>query len=111
MVNFPAEHAHASWAEWKLGQFPDKGIRYPMVICWDEKQETLIADAPDLPTGTGSRATYEEALASVLEALHWWQERTHRTRHARHSRLTPKIFSPTRESDWSRTASSHAQHQ
>jgi predicted RNase H-like HicB family nuclease len=39
-----------------------------------------IADVPDLSTCTGSGATYTEALASVLEALECWQERTQRTR-------------------------------
>lgn len=53
-----------------------------IVICWDEEQQAYIADAPDLPSCTGSGATYTEALASVLEALQWWQERTHRTRQA-----------------------------
>jgi predicted RNase H-like HicB family nuclease len=56
-------------------------FRYPIVICWDDEQQAYIADVPDLPTPcTGSGATYAEALASVLEALEWWQERTHRTR-------------------------------
>ena len=55
-------------------------FRQTIVICWDEEQQAYIADAPDLPTCTGFGATYAEALTSVLEALHWWQERTHRTR-------------------------------
>jgi predicted RNase H-like HicB family nuclease len=59
---------------------PETSFRYPIVICWDDEQEAFIADVPDLPTCTGSGATYAEALASVLEALEWWQERTHRTR-------------------------------
>ncbi len=56
----------------------DANRRYPIIICWEE-QQAYIADVPDLPTCTGSGATYAEALASVLEALQWWQERTHRT--------------------------------
>ena len=58
-------------------------LRYPILICWDEEQEAFVADVPDLPTCTGSGATYAEALASVLEALQWWQERTHRTQRPR----------------------------
>jgi predicted RNase H-like HicB family nuclease len=58
-------------------------VRYPIVICWDVEQEAYVADVPDIPTCTGSGATYEEALASVLEALHWWKERTHRTKQPR----------------------------
>jgi predicted RNase H-like HicB family nuclease len=60
---------------------PDASLTYTIVICWDEDAQAFIADVPDLPTScTGSGDTYTEALASVLEALHWWQERTHRTR-------------------------------
>lgn len=55
-------------------------FRYPILICWDEDTQAFIADVPDLPNCTGSGATYMEALASVLEALEWWLERTHRTR-------------------------------
>ena len=55
-------------------------LRSTIVICWDEEQQAFVADAPDLPSCTGSGETYAEALASVLEALHWWQERTRRTR-------------------------------
>jgi predicted RNase H-like HicB family nuclease len=59
---------------------PETSFRYPILICWDEEQHMYIADVPDLSTCTGSGATYTEALASVLEALEWWQERTRRTR-------------------------------
>jgi predicted RNase H-like HicB family nuclease len=59
---------------------PETTFRYPIIICWDEEKQAFIADVPDLPTCTGSGSTYTEALTSVLEALHWWQERTHRTR-------------------------------
>ena len=51
-----------------------------IVICWDEEQQAYIADVPDLLMCSGSGATQAEALASVQEALEWWQERTHRTR-------------------------------
>lgn len=57
-------------------------LRHTVVICWDEDTQAYIADVPDLPTCTGSRATYTQALASVLVALEWWQERTRRTRRA-----------------------------
>lgn len=50
-----------------------------IIICWDEEQQAFIADVPNLLMCSGSGPTYAEALASVLEALHWWQERTHRT--------------------------------
>jgi predicted RNase H-like HicB family nuclease len=60
---------------------PETSFKYPILICWDEEQQAYIADVPDLPTPcTGTGATYTEALASVLEALEWWQERIHRTR-------------------------------
>jgi predicted RNase H-like HicB family nuclease len=58
-------------------------FKQTIIICWDEEQQVYIADAPDLPSCTGSGATYTEALDSVLEALQWWQKRTHRTRQAR----------------------------
>ena len=61
-------------------------FRTTIVICWDEEQQAFIADAPDLPSCTGIGATYPEALASVLEVLTWWQERTHRTRQSPASR-------------------------
>ena len=61
----------------------ETAFRQTIVICWDDEQQAFIADAPDLPSCTGSGATYAEALASVLEALQWWQERTHRTRQTR----------------------------
>jgi predicted RNase H-like HicB family nuclease len=50
-----------------------------IVICWDEEQQAFIADVPDLLICSGSGPTYAEALDSVLEALQWWEERTHRT--------------------------------
>jgi predicted RNase H-like HicB family nuclease len=59
---------------------PDTSFKCPIVICWDDDQQAYVADVPDLSTCTGSGSTYAEALASVLEALEWWQERTHRTR-------------------------------
>ena len=55
-------------------------FRKTIVICWDEEQQAYIADVPDLLLCSGSGATQAEALASVQEALHWWEERTHRTR-------------------------------
>ena len=55
-------------------------FRKTIVICWDEEQQAYIADVPDLLTCSGSGATQAEALASVQEALLWWEERTHRTR-------------------------------
>ena len=55
-------------------------FRKTIVICWDEEQQAYIADVPDLLTCSGSGATQAEALASVLEALEWWQERMHRTK-------------------------------
>jgi predicted RNase H-like HicB family nuclease len=65
-------------------------FRQTIIICWDEEQQAFVADVPDLPTCTGSGATYTEALASVLEALEWWQERTHRTRRT----LPPQLPAP-----------------
>ena len=62
-------------------------FRKTIVICWDEEQQACTADVPDLLQCSGSGATQAEALASVLEALEWWQERMCRTRQGMPSRL------------------------
>ena len=62
-------------------------FRKTIVICWDEEKQAYIADVPDLLMCSGSGATQTEALASVQEALEWWQERLHRTQQALPSRL------------------------
>lgn len=41
---------------------------------WSEDHQAYLAEAPELPGVEGSGKTYEEALASVLEAIRWWQE-------------------------------------
>jgi predicted RNase H-like HicB family nuclease len=51
---------------------------YTIWLRWNEDHQGYLAEVPELPTVEGSGKTYEEALASVLEAIRWWQEMTTR---------------------------------
>ncbi len=47
---------------------------YTITLRWSEPQHVFIAQVQELPGCEGSGATYETALASVLEAIRWWHE-------------------------------------
>ena len=82
----------------KEPKMADTTFRKTIIICWDDEQQAFIADAPDLPSCTGSGATYEEALASVRKPFSGGRSGPGaRGRFALHRSKTPEIFSPTRE--------------
>ena len=47
---------------------------FTIILRWSEEQGAYIGQAPEIVGVEGSGSTYEEALASVLEAIRWWQE-------------------------------------
>lgn len=46
----------------------------PIWLRWSEDHQAYLAVVPELPSVEGSGKSYEEALASALEAIRWWQE-------------------------------------
>jgi predicted RNase H-like HicB family nuclease len=49
---------------------------YTIILHWSEEQGAYIGQVQDLVGIEGSGSTYEEALASVLEAIRWWREQS-----------------------------------
>lgn len=47
---------------------------YTIVLRWSAQAQGYAAEVPAIPGCEGSGSTYEEALASALEAIRWWQE-------------------------------------
>jgi predicted RNase H-like HicB family nuclease len=47
---------------------------FTIILRWDEQQSAYVGQAPEIVGVEGTGSTYEEALASVLEAIRWWQE-------------------------------------
>lgn len=46
----------------------------PIWLRWSEDHQAYLAEVPALSGVEGSGKSYEEALASALEAIRWWQE-------------------------------------
>ena len=53
----------------------NKQLTYTIWLRWSEDHQAYIAEVPALPGVEGSGKTYEKALAAVLQALRWRQER------------------------------------
>ena len=53
-----------------------EGAHYPytIVLRWSEQEHLYRAEVPAIKGCEGSGDSYEAALASVLEAIRWWQE-------------------------------------
>lgn len=49
-----------------------------ITLHWSEEQNVYIGQVQELVVVEGSGDTYEEALASTLEAMRWWKEMTTR---------------------------------
>lgn len=49
-------------------------LTYTLILRWSEEQTAYVGQVQELVGIEGSGSTYEEALASVLEAIRWWQE-------------------------------------
>lgn len=47
---------------------------FPIILRWSEEQGASIEQVQKLAGVEGTVSTYEEALASVPEAIRWWQE-------------------------------------
>ena len=47
---------------------------YELVICWSDKDQTFIAEVPELPGCAADGATYQEALANVEVIIQEWIE-------------------------------------
>ena len=47
---------------------------FTMIHCQIEQQDASIGQIQEMAGIEGTGSTYEEALASVLEVLHWWQK-------------------------------------
>jgi predicted RNase H-like HicB family nuclease len=49
---------------------------FSILLRWSRDQQVYIGTVPDLVGVEGTGNTYEEALASVREAIRWWQRRS-----------------------------------
>lgn len=47
---------------------------FTLTLSWSEEQQVYIGKVQDVVGVEGTGSTYEEALASVLEALRWWRQ-------------------------------------
>ena len=54
---------------------PHTQLTYLVVIRWSVRERAFVAKAPGLSGCIGTGATYQAALASCLEAMHWQAER------------------------------------
>lgn len=53
----------------------NKKKRYTILLRWSTAQNAYLGQVQELDGVEGSGKSYEEALASVLQALRWRQER------------------------------------
>jgi predicted RNase H-like HicB family nuclease len=55
-----------------------EGSHYPytIILRWSEQDQIYRAEVPAIPGCEGSGHTYEAALASALDAIRWWHERS-----------------------------------
>ena len=47
---------------------------FTILLRWSEQEGAYMGEVPDLVGVQGTGSTYEEALASVLEAIRWWHK-------------------------------------
>ena len=47
-----------------------------IILRWSEAQGASIGQVQELVGIEGTGTTYEDALASILEAMRWWRERS-----------------------------------
>ena len=55
-------------------------LTYTITLYWSEQEGAYIGQGDDLAGVAGTGSTYEEAFASVLEAIRWWQQMSTRQR-------------------------------
>lgn len=51
-----------------------KMIKYQVVICWSDEDQTFVAEVPELPGCAADGATYQEAFANVEVIIQEWIE-------------------------------------
>ena len=51
---------------------------FTILLRWSEEQGLYIGQVQELVGAEGTGSSYEEALASALEAIRWWHEMTTR---------------------------------
>ena len=49
---------------------------FTIILRWSEKHHAYIGQVQELVGVAGTGSSYQEALASVLEAMRWWRERS-----------------------------------
>ena len=49
-------------------------LTFTIILRWSEEQSAYVGQVEDLIGLEGTGSTYEDALASTLEAMRWWQE-------------------------------------
>jgi predicted RNase H-like HicB family nuclease len=49
-------------------------LTYTITLSWNEEEGAYIGQAQELVGIKGTGNTYEDALASLLEAIRWWRE-------------------------------------
>lgn len=54
---------------------------YQILLTWSERQQAVLAEAPEVPGCSAVGATYEAALAAIQEKMRHWVETTQRVGH------------------------------
>lgn len=49
---------------------------FTIILRWNGKQRAYTGQVQELVGVEGTGSSYQEALASVLEAMRWWRERS-----------------------------------
>jgi predicted RNase H-like HicB family nuclease len=50
--------------------------RYEIILYWDDEDQAVIAEVPELPGCAADGKTYEEALANAQTIIHEWIQTT-----------------------------------
>ncbi len=70
---------------------------FTLMLSWSKEQQVYIGKVPDVVGVEGTGSTYEEALASLLEAMRWWRQRSGEGSAAPFSQMLFEDPSPTPE--------------
>jgi predicted RNase H-like HicB family nuclease len=47
-------------------------IKYEVIICWSEEDQTFVAEVPELPECAAHGATQESASSNAQDAIRLW---------------------------------------
>lgn len=71
-------------------------LTYTIILRWDEQQSVYVGQATEIVGVEGSGSTYEEALASVLEAMRTLAGDERQTSHPTGASRAPTIIASAR---------------